>query len=255
MAFIKCNYYSEVLQLHSSMHVILPEPVQTEKYPVLWLLHGLSDDHSIWTRRTSIERYASTRGLAVVLPAVNRSFYQDMHHGLNYNTFMRKELPHIARGFFPISDDPDKNFIAGLSMGGYGAFLLAMQDPQNFAAAASLSGALNITGHMEDEEKRIEEQEIVSMFGNYREQESNKYDLLKISAELIEAGQKLPRLFACCGTEDFLYQDNLVFRDHAIKHGIDLTYEEGPGDHEWEYWDIMIQRILNWLPLPEKETI
>jgi putative tributyrin esterase len=56
-----------------------------------------------------------------------------------------------------------------------------------------------------------------------------------------------PRLYQWCGTEDFLYQDNLVFRDHDARLGLGLTYEEGPGTHEWQYWDTQIQRVLEWL--------
>jgi S-formylglutathione hydrolase FrmB len=59
----------------------------------------------------------------------------------------------------------------------------------------------------------------------------------------------MPKLYQWCGTEDFLYKANLAFRDCAQKLGYDLTYEEGPGDHQWKYWDEKIQRVLEWLPL------
>ena len=86
------------------MHVILPQAPRNEigrarKYPTLWLLHGRSDDHSMWTRQTSIERYADEAGIAVVMPAVGLSWYQDMAFGLNYGAFLREELPEIARSF------------------------------------------------------------------------------------------------------------------------------------------------------------
>src|SRR5665647_1599457 len=130
MAFIQCDFYSEALGLSTSMSVILPQQTKTQigmkgnvftiKHPTLYLLHGLSDDHTIWMRRTSIERYASELGIAVVMPAVHRSFYTDMANGLNFWTFISEELPSIARSFFPLSEKREDNFVAGLSMGGYG---------------------------------------------------------------------------------------------------------------------------------------
>ena len=148
MALIQCDFYSEVLQLSTSMNVILPQPARS-RYPVLYLLHGLSDDHTIWLRRTSIERFVDPLGLAVVMPAVHRSFYTDMAAGNRYWTFVGRELPALVRAFFPVSRRREDTFVAGLSMGGYGAFKLALSFPQRFAAAASLSGALDQAGAMQ----------------------------------------------------------------------------------------------------------
>src|SRR4051812_41777322 len=107
MAFIDCHFYSDSLGVSASMHVILPQVATSQiglaskayggKHPTLYLLHGLSDDHTIWMRRTSIERYASQLGIAVVMPAVNRSFYADMASGPKYWEFVSEELPALAR--------------------------------------------------------------------------------------------------------------------------------------------------------------
>ena len=139
MALIHCDFFSEVLHLSTSVVVILPQPAPSQngttgcggshKHPTLYLLHGLSDDHTIWQRRTSIERYVSLLDLAVVMPAVHRSFYTDMAHGYRYWTFISEELPALARSFFPLSDAREDNFVAGLSMGGYGAFKLGLTHP------------------------------------------------------------------------------------------------------------------------------
>ena len=111
--------------------------------PVLYLLHGLSDDETIWMRRTSIERYAAQYGLAVVMPNGARSYYADMLRGGKYWTYLSEELPKVMQSFFRISDRREDTFAAGLSMGGYGAMKLALHCPERFAAAASLSGALS----------------------------------------------------------------------------------------------------------------
>src|ERR687886_256985 len=154
MALLRCDIFSDVLGLSTSMTVILPQPTQTQigmtgdagdqPPPVLYLLHGLSDDDSIWLRRTSIERYVAPLGLAVVMPQVHRSFYRDEAYGGKYWTFVSEELPELVRRFFRVSQTRDDTFVAGLSMGGYGALKLALRQPERFAAAASLSGALDV---------------------------------------------------------------------------------------------------------------
>lgn len=247
MALIQCDFFSETLQLSTSMNVVLPQPARA-RYPVLYLLHGLSDDHTTWLRHTSIERYADALGLAVVMPTVQRSFYADMAHGNRYWTFVSQELPSLAHGFFPISDAREDNFVAGLSMGGYGAFKLALSFPQRFAAAASLSGALDQAGGMEYADAAFLA-EMENIYGDLDKLAGSPNDVMHLARRLAKSTGPRPRLYQCCGTEDFLYHQNLRFRDQGLKLGLDLTYEEGPGEHEWGYWDRMIQRVLAWLPL------
>jgi len=258
MALIQCRFFSEVLGLSTSMTVILPQPAKAQigmggsdtsgPFPVLYLLHGLSDDDSIWLRRTSIERYVSELGLAVIMPQVDVSFYTDMAAGKRYWTFISEELPYICRSFFPLSHRREDTFVAGLSMGGYGAFKLALRKPDTFAAAASLSGALDVSVNRIDEIRRsIDNQSLYrQIFGNDGPH-GTENDLFA----LLEAvnPSSAPRLFQCCGTEDFLYEQNIRFRDACREAGFDLTYEEGPGSHDWAYWDARIQDVLAWLPL------
>lgn len=258
MALLHCNFWSEVLQLSCAMDVILPEPKRSpdgevltpsRPYPTLYLLHGLSDDHTIWQRRTSIERYVAEMELAVVMPAVDRSFYTDMAAGNRYWTFIGAELPALARALFPLSPAREDNFVAGLSMGGYGAFKLGLSCPECFAAAASLSGAVYMAElrRIPDAKLRAEFKRI---FGNLRQLPGSRHDLCYLAKEVAASkwGKQLA-LFQWCGTEDFLYPDNLLFRDQALALGLDLTYSEGPGGHTWDMWDEQIQRVLAWLPL------
>src|SRR3954447_14294757 len=144
MALLRCDVFSDALSLSTSLTVILPQPTRTQigmtgdagedPPPVLYLLHGLSDDDTIWLRRTSIERYVAPLGLAVVMPQVARSFYTDEAHGNRYWTFLSEELPLLARSFFHLSDRREDTFVAGLSMGGYGAAKWALRHPDRFAA-------------------------------------------------------------------------------------------------------------------------
>ena len=154
MALLHVDFFSDVLGMCQQMDVILPEQTHGQigmegvrgegKYPVLYLLHGMSDDHTIWQRRTSIERYASDYGIAVVMPTTQLGWYTDMHIGYKWWTYISKELPAICRSFFPyMSDKREDTFAAGLSMGGYGALKCGLLAPDTFGAVASLSGGVD----------------------------------------------------------------------------------------------------------------
>ncbi|BBH19958.1 esterase [Paenibacillus baekrokdamisoli] len=254
MALIQCDFYSETLGISTSMTVILPQTTYSQigmhsrasdqKHKTLLLLHGLSDDHTIWLRRTSIERYVAELGIAVVMPSAQRSFYTDMEQGLNFWSFISEELPAIARSFFPLSDRREDNFVAGLSMGGYGAFKLALNQPDRYQAAASLSGSLDISSV-----HKLFSDDFKKSFGSMEQAENSSSDLFKLARDVAALGDKAPLLYQCCGTEDFLYEDNIKFRDYARELNLPLTYEEESGTHEWGYWDKQIKRVLEWLPL------
>ena len=142
MAHLRVDFFSDSLSLSTSMTVLLPQRTTTQigmtgavtdgPPPVLYLLHGLSDDDTIWLRRTSIERYVAPLGLAVVMPQVHRSFYTDEHYGGAYWTFLSDELPRLVHEWFRVSDRREETFVAGLSMGGYGALKWALRQPERF---------------------------------------------------------------------------------------------------------------------------
>lgn len=255
MALIECRFYSEALGLSTSMTVILPQNTTSQigmenkagshRHPTLYLLHGLSDDDSIWLRRTSIERYVASLGIAVVMPQVHRSFYTDMEYGGKYWTFISEELPALARSFFPLSAEREDNFVAGLSMGGYGAFKLGLRKPEMFAAAASLSGVLDVAERMTAETFPLESKLV---FGDGPIAGTDN-DLLWLLKELDASPGPKPLLYQCCGTEDFLYDNNQNFLKAVQETSLDLTYTEEPGGHDWGYWDQKIQDVLKWLPL------
>lgn len=218
-------------------------------YKTLYLLHGMSDDHTIWQRRTSIERYASELGLAVIMPSTQLGWYTDMYHGLKWWTYISEELPKICRKFFPLSDKREDTFAAGLSMGGYGAAKLGLRAGGTFSNVATLSGGLDIRPILDEAASDPDSNEFwTNIFGPPDKLKGGDDDLFALAEKRIAAGMA-PRVYQWCGTEDFLYKGNIAFRDHLLKLGYDLTYEEGPGDHQWKYWDEKIQRVLDWLPL------
>lgn len=257
MILTEVKFFSETLGMRCTMNVLLPQRALKDaqngtkpNYRTLYLLHGYSDDHTAWQRWTSIERYAEQYTLAVVMPTVHLSWYTDMAHGGKYWQFISEEVPAVARDLFPLSADRADNFVAGLSMGGYGAFKLALTHPGRFAAAASLSGALDIREVVKqnpaDPNNDAWLTHMRNVFGDLSKVPGSSNDLFTL-AEKVARGNVKPKLYQCCGTEDFLYADNLRFRDHARKLPLDLTYEEGPGDHNWAYWDVMIQKVLAWM--------
>jgi putative tributyrin esterase len=254
MALITCDFFSESLEVGTSMTVVLPQTTEEQigvssvdvsehGVPVLYLLHGLSDDHTAWLRYTSIERYATARGLAVVMPAVHRSFYADEAHGHAYWQFVSEELPAIVAAFFRLSERREDTFVAGLSMGGYGALKLGLHHPERFSAVASLSGAVDVRGLLlRDERAEIVQRVFDGTFGTHD-------DLYALLAEADPAS--LPPLYIACGTEeDRLMEANTRLADQARALGADVTTDFRPGVHEWGLWDDVIQDVIAWLPLP-----
>ena len=259
MALLHVDFFSDVLGMCAEMDVILPERTRGQigmegkrgegKYPVLYLLHGMSDDHTIWQRRTSIERYAADYGIAVVMPSTQLGWYTDMHIGFPWFTYITQELPAICRSFFPnMSEKREDTFVAGLSMGGYGALKCALRAPETYCAAASLSGAVDVSALTL--EKPVGERGYwEDVFGPAQAIAGSENDLFAVSERLAASGKALPKLYMWCGTEDGLYGQNVRLRDHLRAKGYDLTYEESPGDHQWKYWDEKIQTVLSWLPI------
>lgn len=257
MAYMECNFFSESLGLSTAMNVILPQATSGQigmqgrqrkrKHPVLYLLHGLSDDHTIWMRRTSIERYASEKGIAVVMPAAARSFYQDMASGPRYWSFVSEELPRLVPQFFPISTRREDTFVAGLSMGGYGAFRLALACPGRFAAAASLSGVLDLAQRLGDDILSPVEQ--AGVFGAEAVIKDTAADLFHLARRLVASGKPVPSLFQYCGKQDFLWEDNQRFRRLASSLKLPVTWRQDEGNHSWQFWDQQIQQVLNWMPM------
>jgi S-formylglutathione hydrolase FrmB len=243
MALLRCSFWSDALQLDTSMTVLLPQDGDTPP-PVLYLLHGLSDDDTAWTRFTSIERYADEKRLAVVMPQVHRSFYANETYGMKFWDFLADELPATVDRFFRVSSRREDTYVAGLSMGGYGAFKWALRRPERFAAAASLSGVLD-AAYAQEFDLRPHMREVTARVFAGRTVAGSDEDLL----HLVETADPatLPRLMLRCGTEDHLLAQSERFVEAAAKSGVALDSGFGPGDHRWAYWDAQIQTVLEWM--------
>ena len=196
-------------------------------------------------RWTSIERYANEYGIAVVMPNVHRSFYSDRKNGGRYFTFVSDELITIMEETFPLSDKREERYAAGLSMGGYGAMKLGIACPEKFSVAASLSGALDIYGRLAAAETGLKDE--FAYILDFSGEERQKVDLFLLVEKLNISNKPKPRLYAWCGTEDFLYQDNVKFRKFMENMDFEFKYEESAGDHSWGYWDVKIQTVLKFI--------
>lgn len=260
MALLHVDFFSDALGMCAEMDVILPENTRGQigmegrvgagKYPTLYLLHGMSDDHTIWQRRTSIERYVADKGIAVVMPSTHLGWYTDMYYGHKYWTYISQELPQICRSFFPnMSTRREDTFAAGLSMGGYGALKLGLGAPETFGAVAGLSSACDMVDTCCGSIGTEDESYWLGVFGPPEEVEGSDNDLFALADRLMASNRPKPPIYMWCGTQDTLLEANHKLSEHLILKGFDVLYEEADGDHSWGYWDAQIQKVLQWLPI------
>lgn len=258
MALIQVNYVSSALQRTVPVQVILPVdklmpdgklPAE-KKFKTLYLLHGFLGNYTDWVSGTRIQRWAEERDLCVVMPSGDNAFYVDRSETGNcYGQFIGKELVEITRRMFPLSRKREDTFIGGLSMGGFGAMRNGLKYHDTFGAIISFSGVLEmlkVTPSSVSQRMNMEFEE--GLFGDLKKAAVSDKNPIWLVNEL--AGKPdLPHIYIACGTQDHLITHSRNFRDLLIKNGFRVTYEEGPGGHEWDFWDAYIKKALDWLPL------
>ena len=233
MALVTCDFFSEVLEVGCSMTVVLPQPTEEQigveggpdrppiprtDFPVLYLLHGLSDDHTAWLRYTSVERYAAAAGLAVVMPAVNRSFYTNEVSGGRYWDYVAEELPQVVGNFFRISQDPAKHLRRRTQHGRVRRDEAGADPPRaGSPPRPRLSGALDLD-ELSSRPERVDLFERI--FGASIPDDADLFKLL----EQADA-EGLPRIHVATGTEDApgLVKGNRRFVAVLEDKGADVT--------------------------------
>lgn len=247
--FLEMKFRSKELGKQTNVNVLLPEGLGESKaqYKTLWLLHGLTDDHTAWMRNSLITRYARKYNLAVIMPNADRSWYTNTAYGMNYFNYVTKELPDICRRtFLNLSEKREDNIIAGLSMGGYGALKAALSCPEQYGTCISLSGSLDVT--RKGRPCKLEEWR--SIFGfdisSPLELEGSEHDLFALAERNKAEGRAFPRIYMWCGLEDTLITVNRSFDKHLSELGVGHTFQESEGDHSWKWWDLHIQSALEW---------
>ena len=263
MSLLHLDFKSTALRHSTSLYAIIPEVTENfsrDQYQVLYLLHGMGDDYTKWVRRTNIEQYVRNYQLVVISAGFANSFYTNMKHGDDYWTFLTEELPSITNKLFSISHDRKDHFVAGMSMGGCGAFKWAINKPEMFEVAGSFSGVLDPTAFFNDHDKGLltalhltgSEHYLKDVYdqvwGHGTTLAKTKNDLSWLLTH--QQDQELPELYQYCGTEDPILQFNQKFADTAdslpsIRH----NFYKSPGHHDWNYWDSCIHDFLEKLPL------
>ena len=240
MAHLRCDFRSEALEMNTSMTVILPEKADLSKGKVVYLLHGLEDNCTGWVRYTSVERYAREKGVALVIPEVQRSFYTDMDQGMAYFTFIHEELPEICQGFFGFSGARERNYLMGLSMGGYGTLKCLLHTPQRYAGAAAFSAVADIEEFVQRQSPG-EKRQFQAIFGRDLKIPDD-CNLLTLAQKADR--EKLPKLYLACGEQDALYDANCRLAEKLEKLGADIHFEHWQGIHNWAFWDEAVRRAM-----------
>lgn len=262
MAIIEVNFISKCLMRTVTFNAIIPvdkfgpqaENAEQKPLKTLYLLHGIFGNYTDWVNGTRIQAWAEANDLAVIMPSGENRFYlDDEKSGELYGEFIGKELVEFTRKLFPLSDKRKDTFIAGLSMGGYGAIRNGLKYAENFGCVIGLSAALvHDTWKDADNSAPIftfRRSYYEAIFGEYDKVKGSDKDPKALLLKLKEEGRPVPKMYLCCGTEDGLVTANRDFRDFLNENGVDLTYVEGPGKHDWVFWDTYIKKVLDWLPL------
>ena len=262
MAIIEVNFISKCLMRTVTFNAIIPvdkfgpqaEDAEQKPLKTLYLLHGIFGNYTDWVNGTRIQAWAEANDLAVIMPSGENRFYlDDEKSGELYGEFIGKELVEFTRKLFPLSDKREDTFIAGLSMGGYGAIRNGLKYAENFGCVIGLSAALvHDTWKDADNSAPIftfRRNYYEAIFGEYDKVKGSDKDPKALLLKLKEEGRPVPKMYLCCGTEDGLVTANRDFRDFLNENGVDLTYVEGPGTHDWVFWDTYIKKVLDWLPL------
>ena len=217
-----------------------------EKFPVIYLLHGLTGHFNNWTDLTKLYAYAQSYKAIIVTPEGDNGWYSDSFSNANdkYESYIVQELiPEIDKKFRTLSTR-DKRAIAGLSMGGYGALKFGLKYPEKFILAGSFSGALGAASFSEKTSGAIGKS-IDLIYGPLDGETRKANDIFGIVKGLTpEKIKALPFLYVDCGTEDFLFQNNRDFIALLVDKKIPHEFRQLPGAHNWQYWDKQVQEIL-----------
>ena len=240
MAFAQINYQSRSLQKASSFNIVFPDdPAIPRPWAVFYLLHGLSDDHTIWERRTSVERYVAGLPLVVVMPDGGRGWYTNAAEGYAHEDDLIKDVVGLVDRTFPVRAERAGRAIGGLSMGGYGAIKLGLKHPEMFASVNSHSGALAFLRGDPAQARQLSP-EFSRIFGpNPKGGPEDPFAIV----EKLDHG-RIPALRIDCGAEDFLLGQNRDFHKHLEAMLIPHEYQEFPGSHDWAYWDLHVREAI-----------
>lgn len=261
MAFFQVNFFSKALKRLVSLNALIPVDAfeipgqeRMERGPMksLYLLHGYSGNQTDWVSGTNIQELSLIHNIAVFMPSGENHFYlDDTDKGELHAEFVGNELLEFTRNAFPISTRREDTFIGGLSMGGFGALRNGLKYSHNFSGILALSSALitkNIVGIPVDFKDLIADYNYYRrVFGDLNELLGSDKDPEALLLDLKKDNAGIPRIFMACGTEDFLLRENREYHAFLINQGVEHTYMEGPGAHEWKFWNEYIEQGIKWM--------
>lgn len=268
MSLVTFNFESQYLGNNHNVGIILPDrpsdmPAKEfyesgKKYKVLWLLHGTHGDYSDWVRKSRVELFASERDLIVVMPSALNSNYANwpaFGTGFDMFDYLAEELMPLVYNWFPASDKREDNYIAGLSMGGRGTCVYAFNHPELFAGAAILSANPSDFRAMKEANTPMWQRmkkSAINFEGGEEEFIDSYQNTVKALIDKVENGVELPKLFIGAGEEDKMIMKDLPKTKELIeKLGIEnVMYYTCPGlAHEWRFWDLAIEKALDYFGL------
>lgn len=244
MALFNCNFFSNILSYDTNVNVILPDvnhydysSINNKKLKVLYLLHGRGDNGTTLSRYMPLERFSRKYKIAIVLPSAEDSYYSNSIYNKNYFDFISKELISTMRNWFPLSKEKRDNYIAGVSMGGYGALKIAFSFPELFNGVCGIYPVTNLTelvysvpNDLQDNFKK----DLIRVFGKYDDIDK-KDDLLNIYNKNKDNINNNIEIIQYIGKQDFLYNSNKKFYSEISKLNNNIIFEEWDGEHTWEF--------------------
>lgn len=224
--------YSESMKKEISVVYVLPDKaLQGENCPVVYLLHGYSDNHKTWIhRKPELKEQADQKGLIIVCPDGSTSWYWDspIDSTFRYETFVSRELVEYTDKHYSTIDSPGGRAISGLSMGGHGALWLAVHHPEVFGVAGSMSGGVDIRPFPRN-------WEINRRLGN-KEQYPEIWEAHTVINCIPLFKKANLALIIDCGSSDFFYEVNCNLHKRLLEEGIPHDFIIRPGSHSWDYW-------------------
>lgn len=274
MAVLKMNFLSKYLGMQTNITVCLPsfsfrDLMQGNadyykpgmQFQTLYLLHGGSGDDSDYLAFSNITRYADEHKIAVVMPSNYNQFYTDNPNGPRYWKYIAEELPEVCQTLFPLSPKREDNFVAGLSMGGFGAMKMGILQGEKFAAALCMSGASinpdKASAFGRGMRDRGGDPDVMpftnleSLFGSMENFKGSQHDMYAAAQHNVAQGKDLPKFFFTVGDKDFAIEGVEDAYHYLTDIGYDTFYEKVPGyGHEWDFWDLTLKKALaEWLPI------
>ncbi|WP_208422768.1 alpha/beta hydrolase [Latilactobacillus fragifolii] len=241
MTLINMQFYANTLQQTATISVILPEPRSSDQvsltateWPYMILLHGLGTNQSDIIRKTSIERYATATQMAIILPSLGRSCYLDSPSFPAWQ-FLTTELRPRVTATFKLSTNLADCFIAGISMGSYGAFRWGLVEPKRFRGIGVISGAVNYFNFPTT---------ILETLPPYRVL-INQQNMIPVDLDDLLTSELTSSVYIACGTQDDFYVDNQALAAKLTAIGQTPIFVTENIGHDWSFWDHQLQQVLH----------